>query len=187
MQTGVERAFKYFTKKCNLCLFSNISSVILKSYIIGLLCVFVSCAAGALSKHVPGNEKATEFMEFGFEHNALPNSLELAYLGDAIYDFYVRERLVRRGGKVQKLHKTAISMVCAHAQAEALGRIEGVLTEAEADVVRRARNAHQNPPRNANPAEYHRATGLEALIGYLYLTRQQERLNELIQMAMPEV
>jgi len=179
MQYGRMPAFKYFTKKCNLCLFSNISSVILKSYIIGSLCAFAACA--------PGIEKATEIMEFGFEHNALPNSLELAYLGDAIYDFYVRERLVRRGGKVQKLHKAAISMVCAHAQAEALGRIEGVLTEAEADVVRRARNVHQNPPRNANPAEYHRATGLEALIGYLYLTRQQERMDELIRMAMPEV
>ena len=125
-------------------------------------------------------------MEFGFEHNALPGSLELAYLGDAIYDFYVRDRLVRRGGKVQKLHRTAISMVCAHAQSEALRRIEGELTEAEADVVRRARNAHQNPPRNANHAEYHRATGLEALIGYLHLTRQQDRLDKLIEMALSE-
>ena len=54
-----------------------------------------------------------------------------------------------------------------------------MLSEPEAAVVRRARNAHQAPPRNANPAEYHRATALEALIGYLYLTGQEERLLDL--------
>lgn len=52
--------------------------------------------------------------------------------------------------------------------------------------MRRARNAHQNPPRNASPAEYHRATGLEALIGYLYLTGQQARIDELMRRALPE-
>lgn len=124
-------------------------------------------------------------MAFTFEHNALPGSLELAYLGDTIYDLYVRRALVRRGGRVQKMHKEAVAMVCNHGQAEALGRIEGELTEAEAAVVRRARNAHQNPPRNANPAEYHRATGLEALLGYLYLTGQQARLNQLMRRALP--
>lgn len=125
-------------------------------------------------------------MGFNFEHNSLPGSLELAYLGDAIYDFYVRRRLVRRGGRVQQMHREAVGLVCAHAQAEALGRIEGELTEAEAGVVRRARNAHQNPPRSASPAEYHRATALEALIGYLYLTDQRERMEELIYRALEE-
>ena len=121
-----------------------------------------------------------------FEHNMLPGSLELAYMGDAIYDLYVRERLVKKGGRVQAMHRAAIKQVCAHAQAEALGRIEEELTEAEAGVVRRARNAHQNPPRNANPAEYHKATGLEALMGYLYLTGQQQRLDQLMKIALPE-
>ncbi len=125
-------------------------------------------------------------MDFAFEHNSLPGSLELAYMGDAVYDLYVRRRLVRRGGRVQNMHREAVSMVCAHAQAEALGRIEGELTEAEAGVVRRARNAHQNPPRSTSPAEYHRATALEALIGYLYLTGQQARMDELIRKALPE-
>ena len=77
-------------------------------------------------------------MEHGFEHNALPGSLELAYLGDTIYDLYVRRRLVRRGGRVQRMHREAVSLVCAHAQAEAFGRIEPHLTEAEAAVARRA-------------------------------------------------
>ena len=125
-------------------------------------------------------------MEAHFEHNQLPGSLELAYLGDTIYDLYVRERLVRRGGRVQKLHRAATSLVCSHAQSEAMLRIQDMLTEAEADVARRARNAHQHPPRNANPAEYHRATALEALIGYLYLTKQYDRLTQLLSVALPE-
>ena len=98
-----------------------------------------------------------------FEHNSLPGSLELAYMGDAIYDLYVRRRLVRRGGRVQNMHREAVKQVCCHAQAQALGRIEGELSEIEAGVVRRARNAHQNPPKNASPAAYHRATAPAAL------------------------
>ena len=121
-----------------------------------------------------------------FEHNMLPGSLELAYMGDAIYDLYVRRRLLKKGGRVQQMHREAIKLVCAHAQAQALGRIEGELTEMEAGVVRRARNAHQNPPRNADPGEYHRATALEALIGYLYLSGQEARMDELIRKALPE-
>ncbi|MBQ3574540.1 MAG: ribonuclease III [Clostridia bacterium] len=121
-----------------------------------------------------------------FEHNMLPGSLELAYMGDAIYDLYVRERLVKKGGRVQAMHRSAIKQVCAHAQAEALGRIEEELTEAEAGVVRRARNASQKPPKNADAGEYHRATALEALIGYLYLSDQHARMDELIRKALPE-
>ena len=126
-------------------------------------------------------------MIFNFEHNALPGSLELAWLGDALYDLYVREHLVAAGGRVRALHREAVSLVCAHAQSEALTRIEPELTEAEADVVRRARNAHQSPPRNADPGEYHHATALEALIGWLYVTGQKDRMNELLAMALPEV
>ena len=125
-------------------------------------------------------------MIFEFEHGTLPGSLELAYIGDALYDLYVREHLIAHGGRVRALHRHAISLVCAHAQAEALGRIEGMLTEAEAGVVRRARNAKQSPPRNADPAEYHRATALEAVVGYLYVTGNRERMNELLAAALPD-
>ena len=118
-----------------------------------------------------------------FEHNSIPGSLELAYLGDAVYDLYVRRELVKKGGRVQKMHREAIKCVCAKAQSEALGRIEEDLTEAEAGVVRRARNAHQNPPKNADPADYHRATALEALIGYLYYT-DPERMDRLLKKAL---
>ena len=125
-------------------------------------------------------------MIFNFQHGSLPGSLELAYLGDALYDLYVRERLVARGGRVRGMHREAVALVCAHAQSEALTRVSGALTETEADVVRRARNAHQSPPKNANPGEYHHATALEALIGWLYVTGQRERMNEVLALALPE-
>ena len=125
-------------------------------------------------------------MIFNFEHGSLPGSLELAYLGDSLYDLYVREHLIARGGKVRALHREAITLVCAHAQSEALGRVADRLTEAEADVVRRARNTRQSPPKNADAAEYHRATALEALVGWLYVTGQRDRMNEILALALPE-
>lgn len=125
-------------------------------------------------------------MIFNFEHNALPGSLELAYLGDALYDLYVREHLIARGGRVRAMHREAISLVCAHAQSQALARLADALTEDERDVVRRARNTRQTPPKNADPGEYHHATALEALIGWLYVTGQRERMNAVLEMALPE-
>ena len=124
-------------------------------------------------------------MEFHFEHNALPGSLELAYLGDTIYDLYVRSHLVEKGGRVADMHRRAIHLVCANAQSEALGRVENMLSESEAAVVRRARNTKQAPTRNADAAEYHRATSLEALIGYLYATGQTERMQAILSAALP--
>ena len=124
-------------------------------------------------------------MIFNFEHGSLPGSLELAYLGDSLYDLYVREHLIARGGKVRALHREAITLVCAHAQSEALARIADALTDDERDVVRRARNTRQSPPKNADPGEYHRATALEALIGWLYVTGQRERMNALLALALP--
>ena len=125
-------------------------------------------------------------MIFEFQHGTLPGSLELAYLGDALYDLYVREHLIARGGRVRALHRDAVHLVCAHAQSEALQRVEGLLTEAEADVVRRARNARQTPPRNADAGEYHRATALEALVGYLYVTGNRDRMNAILSAALPD-
>ncbi|MBE5807191.1 MAG: ribonuclease III [Clostridiales bacterium] len=120
------------------------------------------------------------------EHNAMPGSLELAYLGDTIYDLYVRTHLIELGGHVDRLHRQAIRLVCAHAQAEALGRIADLLTEEEQGVVRRARNTRQTPPKHADAAEYHRATAMEALLGYLYIKDRGDRLSELLSAALPE-
>lgn len=113
----------------------------------------------------------------------LPGSLELAYLGDTLWDLFVREELVRTGGRMKELHRAAVARVRASAQSRALARIEEDLTEEEAAVVRRARNAHQTPPKNADPADYCRATALEALFGYLYLTGQIERMKTLMYQA----
>lgn len=125
--------------------------------------------------------------EMEFEHNMLPGSLEMAYLGDTIYDLYVRRRLVAQGGRVQDMHAKAVKLVCAHAQARAFARVEGMLTPEEAAVARRARNARQKPPRNADTGEYHRATALEALIGYLDLTGNQARLQEVLGAALGDL
>ena len=79
----------------------------------------------------------------------LPGSLQLAFVGDTVYDLFVRERLARGGGRMDDLHRAAVRYVCAAAQSEALARVEPLLTEEEAAVVRRARNARQTPPRHA--------------------------------------
>ena len=121
-----------------------------------------------------------------FHQGQLPGSLELAYLGDTLWDLMVRSRLVKKGGRMKELHRAAVKQVCAKAQSEALERIEAMLTEEEAAVVRRARNARQSPTKNADPGEYHRATALEALVGWLYLTGQRARMEELMNAALPE-
>ena len=115
---------------------------------------------------------------------ALPGSLELAYVGDSVYDLYVREHLVRRGGRMKPIHLQAVSSVNCAAQSRAFDRVEPMLSPEESDVARRARNCKQNPPRHADPADYHRATALEALIGYLYLNGRAERLDEILSAAL---
>ncbi len=114
----------------------------------------------------------------------LPGSLELAYIGDTVYDLYARGRVMRDRGHTKALHKAASGLVCAAAQSQALGRVEPLLDEREQDVVRRARNAKQHPPKNADPRAYHRATALEALIGFLYLSGRVARLDELMNAAL---
>lgn len=116
----------------------------------------------------------------------MPGSLELAYLGDALYELYVRRHLLASGEHVRQLHGRAVGIVCAQAQAQALTRIEPILTQAERDVARRARNAHQTPTKNAQAAAYHRATALEAVLGYLYLTGQQERLDDMMRLILED-
>ena len=111
----------------------------------------------------------------------LKNPLALAFVGDTAWDLLTRQRLLLSQAHVNALHKQAIRQVNAGAQAEAAGRIEGHLTEAEGDIFRRGCNAHarHNAPKNQDPYAYSRATGLEALFGYLYLTKQEERIAEL--------
>ena len=104
--------------------------------------------------------------------------LTLAFIGDGVFELLVRERLVCEGNRpAGALHKRSVAMVRAEAQAEALDRLLPLLTETEAAVYRRGRNAHTS----RNSEEYHKATGLEALFGYLYLQGDIGRLQGLFQ------
>ena len=108
--------------------------------------------------------------------------LALAFFGDAVYEIYVREQLIKNGvGKPDALHKAAAKLVCASYQAAAARKIEPMLTEEEADILRRGRNAHSvKAPKNADVIEYRMATGLEALMGYLELCGRHGRVTELM-------
>ena len=112
------------------------------------------------------------------------NPLVLAYVGDSVYDTFVRTLLVSGGyGQVSKLHKMSIGFVKAKAQADILEKISEMLTSEELDIVRRGRNTKSSTvPKNADMFDYRHATGFEALIGYLYLTGQVDRLMEVISM-----
>ena len=118
-----------------------------------------------------------------FPHGQKPGSLELAFVGDSVYDLFVRAHVTLRGGKVHALSDKAVSVVNAASQARALEKIEPLLTPEEKAIVKRARNCRQTPTKHADPMDYARATALEALMGYLYLTKQTERLNELLRNA----
>lgn len=114
------------------------------------------------------------------------NPLQMAYLGDTLHDLYVRSMLVSRKMSVGAMHKQAVRMVSAAAQARMLEAIEPELTEQEVDITRRGRNAQAKhaAPKHADPADYAHATGLEALWGYLYVTKQTDRLDTLIRLAI---
>lgn len=110
--------------------------------------------------------------------------LTWAYVGDCIYELYIRTDLVNKTKlKPHKLHIETIKFVKAKAQADILKKIENNLTEQELDIVRRARNAENHHlPKNADPADYMYSTAFEGLIGYLFLTKQDDRLKEILKM-----
>ncbi len=114
--------------------------------------------------------------------------LNLAFVGDTVFDLFVRERLVCEANRpVSKLHTRAAGIVKASAQARAVERIKDRLTEQEQGVIRRGRNAHVNhKAKNMSEADYHLATGLEALFGYLYLKGETDRLGEIFEMIIEE-
>jgi ribonuclease-3 family protein len=119
--------------------------------------------------------------EFLGDWRELPVST-LAYIGDAVYELYVRLSLCQAGcGSSGELHRRTIRLVKASAQAEAARNILPLLTETEEAVFRRGRNNQpSSQSKSADPIDYRVATGLEALIGYLYLNRNDERLVEIM-------
>lgn len=105
----------------------------------------------------------------------------LAFVGDAVYTLCVRERLALSSGfKTGELNRRASELVSAHGQSGRLERVLPLLNEEESDIYHRGRNAKKpTKSKNATSAEYTRSTGFEAVIGYLYLTGQTERIREL--------
>ena len=112
-----------------------------------------------------------------------PNLLSpsvLAFVGDAVYGLYVRTKLAEVNRPSGELHKLSVKLVNATAQAEAFRLIEPMLTEKELSVFKRGRNFRTgNTPKNSTGGEYHTATGLETLFGFLYLSNENDRAKEL--------
>lgn len=113
----------------------------------------------------------------------LMSPLIWAYVGDCVFELYIRTKLVDETNlKPHKLHIESIKYVKAGAQAHFLNELSDYLTEEEQEIVRRARNTQNHHlPKNSNVQEYMYSTAFEGLIGYLYLTKQDERLKELLQ------
>ena len=111
--------------------------------------------------------------------------LTLAFIGDAVYELYVRSKLVYdTNTSADTLHKRAVKYVKASGQCDAFDRIEAILTEEELRAFKRGRNTKTNTKaKNAGLAEYKKATGFEALIGYIYVKKDVERLNQILKLA----
>lgn len=109
------------------------------------------------------------------------NALQLAYLGDTVWEMIVRYDLIIQKLNVRHMHQRCVSLVNAHSQSEILRSLTDTLTDSEKEIVRRGRNAHaKHPvPKNQDPDEYAMATGFEALLGYLYVTGKNDRISEL--------
>ncbi|MBQ7277733.1 MAG: ribonuclease III [Clostridia bacterium] len=113
-------------------------------------------------------------------------ALNLAYLGDTVYDLYIRSYLVNTHQiSVNSLHRLSARMVCAQGQTQAFYALEPLLTQEELAVYRRGRNAHSGTvPKNASVGDYRVATGLETLLGHLWCLGQEERIDELMGRAL---
>lgn len=109
----------------------------------------------------------------------------LAFVGDAYFGLLVRTRLAAKNRPSGELHRLSVGLVNASAQSAGFEKIKGLLSEAEHEIFRRGRNFHTvNVPKSSTRAEYHTATGLEALFGYLYLSGQKQRAEELFEIML---
>lgn len=112
---------------------------------------------------------------------AMTSPVKLAYLGDAIYELHIRSYLMNeKKGKVNDLNQMAVSYVNASAQGYAARELEGFLDTREWRVLKRGRNYKSTPPKNANVSDYKYATGVEALLGQLYIEGNNERIYEVM-------
>ena len=126
-------------------------------------------------------ENILKELELNKSPPAQDSALTLAYLGDCVYEMYVRSYLIKDANhNVNTLHKQATRHVCCKAQAELFRKIEGQLTEEEMAVFKRGRNTKSHVPKNSDMNDYRVATGVEALIGYLYLKGEKQRVCDLL-------
>ena len=132
--------------------------------------------------------KDLKVREFTAKEARLLNPLQLALVGDGVYELIIRTILVKKGNcPVNRLHKKASSLVKAGAQSAIMEVIEEELTPEELSVYRRGRNAHSpTMAKHATMADYRRATGFEALMGYLYLKEDYTRMLTLVRMGIGE-
>lgn len=110
----------------------------------------------------------------------------LAYIGDAVYELFIRTRYLIPPKRLQAYHSQVVAQVRAESQAKYLQSLQPYLTSAEQDILRRGRNAASKGPRRLNPEIYRQATSLETLLGYLYITDTQ-RLTQLLNQLQPEL
>lgn len=127
-------------------------------------------------------EKTIGDLGFGEKELMMVHPLVLAYVGDSVYEMFIRTYLVKNNKvPVHKLHKLSITYVKAKAQCDTLHRIMDELTEDELDIVRRGRNAKSGTiPKNADVNEYKYATAFETLLGYLYMKKDLDRLTYIL-------
>ena len=109
------------------------------------------------------------------------NPILLALIGDGVFSLYVRLRLFTVSGQVRVVHSIAARMVSAVMQAKAMEKLAGSFTQEEEAVIRRGRNAKSMTPKSASVAEYHLATAMESLLGWLLLKNQEERLEDIME------
>lgn len=116
------------------------------------------------------------------EEARLLSPVVLAFVGDAVYSLYVRERLVFScGGRAADFQRAASAIVSAHGQSELLEKLLPLFSEEESEIFRRGRNAKKaTKSKNASVAEYNRSTGFEAVLGFLYVSGQRDRIDELL-------
>ncbi len=124
------------------------------------------------------------------EENSLReySPLVLAYIGDAVFELAVRTRIAESGPRrIRDIHHDAVALVNADSQADIIRQLSAELSDTELDMVRRGRNTRSHPPKNADVQSYRMSTGFEALLGYLYLKGDDERLNYLLRRALQEL
>lgn len=115
------------------------------------------------------------------------SAVVLAYIGDAVFELLVRSHIVASGNrKIKAIHHDTVEVVKAESQARLIRHLSAELTDEEQEIVRRGRNAKTSPPKNADPGDYRLSTGFEALLGYLYLKGDEDRLMYLFNRVLEE-